>query len=446
LKTRLASIAAWLSSATSTAVAPLRLRRHPSAGKVRIAAVVVSTMAIFLLRSPSVITHPAFLEEEIAGWWSATFARSPLETLATPWNGTLYVLLRAGFLLDRLLPISIAPMGGSILFILTLGLIAGFIASGRLAEAIPGDWVRAAIGVGLVLLPFRVVHEYATILDLPFWLAIYLTLLLVATPPTNRAWKAADLAGAAVAAFSATAALVLAPLYLLSIRRRPAVSLVVLSGAAVEAVTFLTSQRRPVDLDPAGVLVVAVSRMLTSPFGDNQGYKLFAHPVIAIAVMAVVAIAFVLAARKLPRVTVAVLVYASAAIAVLGTMGQANSPANLPNFTDQGRYFIISAWTLLAVGVAGLAAGVKSWKPVIPTFGGMGDLARLAARVGGLVLCLSLAYGLRSTARVDPIFGPQWACVGSNTACTAGSVYWPGDPAQFKVPVGTSTSGWVYPK
>jgi hypothetical protein len=410
---------------------------------VRILAVMAATIVILLLRSPHMATHPAFLEEETGGWWSATFVRSALETLITPWNGSVYVLPRAGFLVARLLPVPIAPLGSSIVFILTLGLVAAFIASDRLAEAIPGDYVRAVAGIGLVLLPFAGAWVYATILDAPFWLAIYLSLLLVATPPWTRAWKIADVLGAAVAAFSGPASLFLAPLYAVSIRRRPVVSIVVLGGAAAEFASLLTSVRRPVTLDPVNVTITAVGRMLTVPFGDRLGYKLFTQPAIAIVIMAAIVIAFWFASRSLPRTTVAVLAYASAAIAFMGTMGQPNSPHDLAYQTDQGRYFIVTAWTILLVGVAALVArrpaGLDQSQDAT-------RLARGIRRLAGLFLCLSLGIGLWSTARVVPVSGPQWACVGLNAPCTAGSIVWPGDPAEFRLPIGVQAAGWIYPK
>src|ERR1035437_7757125 len=202
VRSRLAAIVAQFVNPRPGEAAGSSSRGRPSSNVVRILGVIAATIAILLLRSPDMATHPAFLEEETGGWWSATFVRSPLETLVTPWNGSIYVLPRAGFLVARLLPVWRAPQGASIVFILTLALLAGFIASRRLAEAIPGDYVRALVGVGVVLLPFDKTFVYATILDAPFWLAIYLALLLVATPPLTRAWKIADVLGAAVAAFS----------------------------------------------------------------------------------------------------------------------------------------------------------------------------------------------------------------------------------------------------
>jgi hypothetical protein len=312
-------------------------------------------------------------------------------------------------------------------------------------------------------LPFATTYVYVTILDVPFWLSIYLALLLVARPPSSRVWKIADVGGAALAAFSGVASIVLAPLYLATIRRRPAVSLVVIAGAAAELAALFMSSRRPALIEPVNVVVTAGSRMLTVPFGDLLGYKLFVQPTIAVAAMAAIAIAFWFARRSLPLRTVAVLMYISVAIAFMGTLGLTNSLDELRHPSNQGRYFVATAWTILLVGTAGLTGGLSmrprigrlsigrgtTWRPTV----GWSKMRRLAmgrptnlTRPAGLALCLALAVGLWSTARVIGIKGPEWACVGSSTPCTVNTVVWPGDPSQFRLPVGVQPSGWTYPK
>lgn len=119
-----------------------------------------------------------------------------------------------------------------------------------------------------------------------------------------------------------------------------------------------------------------------------------------------------------------VLAYTSVVIAFVGTIGQPNSVHDLAHPTDQGRYFVVAAWTILLVGVAAIAA----------------------RRRAGLILCLAVAIGLWSTAWVVGVEGPAWARVGSNTACTAGSVVWPADGAGYRLPVGVQAEGWIYPK
>lgn len=397
--------------------------RAPSA--VVAGGVAVIAAALFVLRSPHLLTHPAFLEEETGGFWATTFARPALETLIIPWNGFMYVLPRAAFLAARVLPSQLAPLAPAGIYILTVALIAAFVASDRLADAIPDRRVRTFAGVGLVLLPFGETWVYATVLDVHFWLAIYLALLLVASVPSSRRFWLIDVIGSAVASFDGPASVFLAPLYLAQFRNRPAAALVVFAGAGAQVVTFATSARQAASLgDPVGVLVVAFGRALTSPLGDRLGYQVFGPQSLPLLVVSVVAVASFAAGSSLPVRTVAVLTYAGLAVAITGTLSQVNSLADLATPTDQGRYFIVAAWTVFLFGLAALRVG----------------------RSSGVLLLTFFIVGLASTARVTPIAGPSWECVGLPAPCVAASVVWPGSAATYRVPVGVERQGWIYPR
>jgi hypothetical protein len=231
--------------------------------------------------------------------------------------------------------------------------------------------------------------------------------------------------GPTIAALDGAASIVLAPFYVATARQRPALAAVMLAGAIVQILALVGSVRPAKSLaDPFGVVTIALSRLLTSPLGDRLGYHLLIPRSLALLVIAGVAVALWYARSSLPARTVLVLSWAALALALLGTVSEVNSVADLAAPTDQGRYITVGAWAIFAIATAAFASGRRS----------------------GAFLIACLVVGLASTARITPVTGPDWVCIGGAEPCTAASVVWPGAGGSYRLPVGVQAQGWIHPK
>lgn len=380
--------------------------------------VALTVAAILSVRLVGQLAAPAFLEEETVGWWAATFARSPLESLVTPWNGFLYPLERLVFLGARLVPVELAPLVTTLAMITGVALVAAFLASDRLAVAVPDLRVRVAAAIGLALLPFDAGRIYTTVIDLHWFLTIYLVALLLATPAPGRGWRIADRVGTVLAASSAPTVLFLAPLYLL--RRRTVdrwVLAAILAGAAVQVAALGTAPRyAPVPPDIPMVVALTVARLGLAPLGDRLGVVLPEAPVLAIALAGLVLAAAVLARDRLPRMTVATVGAASLTVALAG-MATAD-PTRLAHPIEGARYFVVGTWGLMLLTLAGLA-----------------DRRRTTA-----VIAVVFAAGVVSTFAITPNAGAWWDCVGGPNTCIVGRLDL---SAGFELPAGVDP--WVHP-
>lgn len=387
------------------------------------AACVASVLAIIVLRRPEAVLAPAFRWEEVAGFWVPTFVKPALSTLFLPWNGFIYLVPRAAFLLARVGPAEAAPIVTFAVFVASIGLVAAFVAGNRLAEALPGRSLRLLAALGLALLPFAG-GEYASVLHVHWWLAIYLAMLLVAAPPTTRRGHVIDAIGALLGALDGPAVIALAPLYLLWRRDRRGLTAIVSAGALVQFAAFITSPRRPSDGSLLAVALSAGQQLGTTALGDRLP-SLFADVSIAMLGVSLVSlVAFAGSLLSLPSRTYFVIGYLTIALAVAGAAAREPSVAPLP-----ARYEVVGAWAML---VAGAASALKGGKP-------------------GLLLVALLVAGIAGSLRMDPLPAPPWApqarCIGSPSVCRV-TVYpadwsfeWRGIGASLRLPVGIDASG-----
>lgn len=314
------------------------------------------------------LAAPAFLEEETVGWVSE-------DNLAAPWNSFLYPVIRLAFLLAR--PFGdAAPLVTSLAMVAGIALVAAFLASDRMADAIPDQRVRLASAVGLAALPYGDARIYTTTINLHWFLAIYLGALLLATP-TVGGWRIVDRIGA-LAAFSVPAVMFLAPLYLW--RRRHVdrwVLAVVLSGAAAQVASMLLSPRASGG-DPLSLAGHAIVRMGLAPLGDRNGWVLIDNPALGIALALLVLAAALLLRDRLPAPTVVVFGVLAAALGVAGM--STGIPDQLSRPDEAARYFVVGAWLLLTIAAAGL----------------------VSRRPAGVVLGALLVFGIMTTFILTP--------------------------------------------
>lgn len=394
---------------------------------VLIAMPIVLGILILIVRRPEAVFRPQFLGEEAAAFYAATFVLNPVEAILNSWNGFIYLGPRLAFALSRLVPPPYAPVATFAFFALGMAWTAVFVRSSRMAQAIPDARVRWFAALAVFLLPFAT-GEYASVLQVPWWWAIYLAALLVATDPQSRAERWMDRIGAAVAAFSGPVALLLAPLYLARGTKRVDLAVIVGAGAAVQLVAFLMSPRRPAEgIDLLRVPIVLVERVGVLPFGDVLGQYLFqlSDRRLLLALLPIL-ISFLWAARSLPRRSLLVFGYVAIAIPIVGFM--AVPTEGMRGASHGARYFIPLAWLMMITAAAALTD----------------------RRPSALILLAAFALGLAFSWRGWPFDDTDWTlhayCIGSRTPCVVPmdppvwNVYWPGS-GEFRVPAAAGPSG-----
>jgi hypothetical protein len=188
---------------------------------------------ILFARHPDLILRPEFVWEEAGEFWVPAVADWP--AFFQPW-GFLQVGARIAFAIARLGPWEAAPAVAIACHWLVISAVAAFIASERMADAIPDRRIRLLSAVGLPLLGSEAI---GTALDMHWYLAILLVALAVARPAR---WDALIVL---VAGLTGPASIVTWPLYW----RRPRLAAMVLACGMVQALVYLASGRNPTPLD-----------------------------------------------------------------------------------------------------------------------------------------------------------------------------------------------------
>ena len=281
---------------------------------------------------------------------------------------------RAAFLLARLGPPEVAPAVTILVYAAIIALVAVFLASDRLAVAIPDRRVRVLFALAIPLIP--VPEVFISVLSVQWFLALYLAGLSL-----TKEIRRFDYVGVAIAGLSGIGAVLTLPLFWRDRR-----GLVLLACAGLQAVVLVGSDRRPVPLD----LLAPLARV---------GLGI---------IPLVLALTLV---RTLPLRTVVAFAYVAAATAAAGMLAGGHSIAD-PVLA--GRYFFATAAvaTLLAV------AGVVARRPTAALLGG--------ALIGAAVFSFSIP------APPDVDWAAHAHCIGGAAPCVVPayppnlSVSWPG--------------------
>jgi hypothetical protein len=392
----------------------IRVVIHPIAIAIAVAGIVV-------VRISPQLAQPRFLLEDAVGWWAPAVI-DPVGSLLTTWNGFAYPFYRLCYLVARLVSSEGAPLVPLVITTICIALVAGFVASDRLAAALPDRRVRLGSAVAIALLPFDNAGIY-TMLNLQWFGTIYLAALLLATPAPTIRWRITDRLGALLVATSTPSSLVVLPLFL--IRRHQLDRIVIAAigvGAAFELLVFAGAERHSwID---ASLLGAAALRLGIAPLGDYVGRILIELPAPGAALAAVILSAAVLASERLPRSTGVVLALVSAAFALVG---MSNFWPDIRLDPWQGaRYLIFGAWSLMTLTLAGL----------------------VGRRRTTVVIALAFAVGVATTFRQTPKDdGVDWGCAGT-PRCVVGPPNLRADlSGATPLPVGIAINeGWIYPR
>jgi hypothetical protein len=314
---------------------------------------------LVLLRQPYTIFRPQFIWEETQAFWTPTFRLDPLTDLLQPTQGYLVIVSRAAFLVARLGPPEMAPAVTIMIHAAIIALVARFLASDRLAAAIPDGRVRTLFALSIALVP--IFEVYQSVEWLQWFLAIYLAALSL-----TKEVRRFDYLGVTLAGLSGIGAVLTLPLFWRDRR-----GFVLLACGGLQALVLSRSDRLPVDVN----LLAPLARV-----------GLGIIPIL-------LAITLV---RILPLRTVLTFVYVAAATAWAGTLA-GSYPIENPALG--GRYFLATAAVVTLLAIAGA----------------------VARRRTGAVLCgLLIGAGLFSFWIPEPT-DVHWAdhahCIGGPVAC-----------------------------
>jgi hypothetical protein len=222
---------------------------------------------------------PARLEfEEPFAFWDIVPTMGPIEYLFEPWAGYLGVFARFSFLLAYQFD-ELGPLVTRLLAAAVIGLVAVYLASDELADAIPRRTVRTAVALSLPILPIGYPGPYVGPLNSQWWIAIAVLGIALARP---RRWHYAALLGAG---FVGVAPCIALPAF----RDRRIVALGV--GVAAQAATLLMSERRSpgftISPDYIAVMLTVGAVMLLAPL---PGRTRIAFAYLSISILALGAI------------------------------------------------------------------------------------------------------------------------------------------------------------
>ncbi|HEY5433775.1 MAG TPA: hypothetical protein VIK13_00955 [Candidatus Limnocylindrales bacterium] len=391
------------------------------------AATVAVALAVLIARRPETITRAGFYAEDGRVFFLGTWFGSPLDVLLRPYNGYLHLVPRTVGLLERLVPIQSAPALGNFIALLIVALIAGFLASDRLAPLLPDRRARLAAAVGFLLLPASQ-ETLGSITFIQAYLVVFLVAVGFASTPRTRTWRAVETLAVAVSALSTPIAIMLVPLHWVRVRRFGRAALgpaIALTAAAAVQLAVLAASRPPA-VAPADLLLFAqasILHLVVEPFGGATWTRLTIDAAlpgwVGITAAIVIVGLFAISLTAIDRRVALALLGTTWAVGVLGIVRSSDASGWLLDPFLLQRYFVPAGWAAVVIMASGLFA------------------RSTAIRRAALALAVCFVAGatadLRLPARPDLGWAAASRCIGGPTPCVVPvfppdtfSIHWPG--------------------
>jgi len=389
------------------------------------------TFGVLLLRRPEAIVRPQFYWEEADAFRAWAFAGEGAEVLLRPWAGYLTLIPRIAHVVAVWFPPEIAPVITTAVLYSIVAVTAAFIASERMAAALPSKPVRLLL-CGLVVLLPGTGPMLLSSLNAQWFMAILVAAIALATEATSRRQRWLEVIAVTVASLTGP----LGPVYvvLFGLRRltrhRVVLMAFALVGSTVQLIVFAASSRPLArGYDAFSTIAVLLERSATSLLGTRLGLLADELPTsISVILGGFILASAILCVRVLPRQTWMTFTILGATVAVLGTI--AAGPRELAASPIHERYFVLGAFALGVIGIAGLAGGRRSALPIV----------------------LLLGAGVIGDVRIDSYEDTFWVansrCIGSNQRCfvpiypAPWSVTWPGNADAYVPADGVDVRGY----
>ena len=394
------------------------------------------TMTLLLLaRSPGVLINPAFSYEDGRYFYISTYFSSPLTLLTTPYAGSLQTGPQLAAYLERLVSPANAPIVGSFFSLLTVMLIAGFLASSRMASLIPNSRLRLLLALGFLLLPGGG-ESYGRSYEVNFYLAFWMLLLVLATPARSALVSGAERVLLVVAALSGPFSTLLAPLFVIRAcrerSRNAGIAALIVSVGGLIQLAFIIAGRTANggSYSLFDYLEIIASHLVIQPFIGTPLLIVFEAttwpPLIALLAVIIFLGFLINAAARLPRGPVLTLLYGGAVIALAGIASNNTGRSSLLDAVQGQRYFLV--WGAVVGGIVVAAAFAP----------GKDRLRRGIAIIALTVLGWGVLFGFRIGHDYNPNWAAVAACIGGPTPCVVQvlnspglgwDIYWPGTGA-----------------
>jgi hypothetical protein len=386
---------------------------------------------VLVVRYWDAFARPQFIYEDAAAFWAPTFEDSGPQLLLRPWAGFLRVTQRLIFLSARGAPYALAPVVTLIIFYGVIALVARFVLSERMANAIPSYGARVLIAAFLFVIP-DTTEMLRSSLNVEWFSWIFLLCVGLATPARGILSVAEGLA-AVVVGLTGPMVIPMLPLFVRrQVRSRPVLVGALILCAVAQVLVYVTSTRRPAL--PSGAVESAyafIRQVASSVLGARLGQLLdgVAFPWLLALVGLFILVAASACSRNLPRATAASFWTPALAAGAASLISVGAFSMMVPG--QNARYFIP-----MAMAVCGIAALTLSRRPY--------SLASVA--LGAAVLA-----GSTTDFPVDEVPSGDWAvehgCIGGPDPChvsvypTIWSVDWPGLGNGYRIPTGFTEDG-----
>jgi hypothetical protein len=328
------------------------------------AVVGIAAFILLALRRPTSVYDPEFVFEDGREFFMGAWRDGPL-SVVHPYAGYLHLTPRLVALLERTVPIQLAPLVGMLLSLAIVAAIAAYLSSDALANVVPDKRVRLALAAIFVLMP----NAHMS-LGSPTFIQFYLGVFLVAAAVARRVGPTGRLS-LFVASSTGPFGVLFLPLFAARawlVRDRDSVARLLAVGvpACAQIVVLATSARSsyvpPPTLDPNGIALVLGGHLLTAMIGGiPMVHALRLSPSLAVSGAAAIAVAglIVVAARRLNRGELLVLGYAAAAVIGVAFLFGTDERSLFINPLSAGRYFLIPGAMLYALIVIATARGSR---------------------------------------------------------------------------------------
>jgi hypothetical protein len=177
---------------------------------VFLVAVFAAACALVASRRPDALLNPQFYFEDGAVFYADAHNLGGLAALLLPYRGYFVVAQRLGALAALAVPLARAPLAFNLLAIAVEALPAVVVASRRYAHVAPRRSARLALAFLYLALP-GVWGLIATLTNAQWHLAALALLVVLAAPPTGRAWRTFDVAALVLSGLSGPMCFALVP-------------------------------------------------------------------------------------------------------------------------------------------------------------------------------------------------------------------------------------------
>jgi hypothetical protein len=403
---------------------------------VRWGAFVLLASALLVARRPETIFRAEFFYEDGQVFYIGAWFGTIVEQIGRTYAGYILLIPRVVAALERQIAVAYAPLLGNAISLGMVALLAGYVASDRLANVLPERRTRVLAAVSLLLLPGSW-ETLGSVTLVEWYLALFLIFASLASAPRNQLAAAIELLAVIGSSLTGPFSLLFAPLFwarLVSRRDRWSILLAVAvtSGAVIQlAALVLSGDRAPTASNLAVLGELLTFRLwatLIGGFWMSALIPLGLDPGLVAGASLLLLAAIFVVWTTMPRLLGATLAYA-ALIVLAGVV--ADQPNGLPASPFLAQRYLVVPGVCIAVAVSYAFGRLRLLSAV---------RRRATIAVAGILI-----FGVVGDFRLVPHPDYEWAlrsaCIGGKAPCevpvefpNAWTIHWPGEGGAYVQP------------